>query len=94
MISKRQYESILKSEKNRQWQHWPSRYWRLALGGTVGIHGIKTGLKDSILIAPGENEPHIYNANNWTWGCISLRNQDVDELFPYIKLGTPVKIIC
>lgn len=32
---------------------------------------------------------------NWTWGCISLRNADVDELFDQkkIKAGIPVYIV-
>lgn len=32
---------------------------------------------------------------NWTWGCISLRNADVDEIFeiPALKVGIPVIII-
>ncbi len=32
---------------------------------------------------------------NWTWGCIALRNEDIDELFDHneIKVGTPVYIL-
>ena len=32
---------------------------------------------------------------NWTWGCIALRNEDIDELFEHkeIKVGTPVYIL-
>lgn len=32
---------------------------------------------------------------NWTWGCIALRNEDIDELFEIteIKVGTPVYIV-
>ena len=31
---------------------------------------------------------------NWTWGCVALRNQDIDELFAHRELGvgTPVWI--
>jgi len=31
---------------------------------------------------------------NWTWGCISLRNTDIDEIFalPVLKVGVPVII--
>lgn len=31
---------------------------------------------------------------NWTWGCVALRNPDMDELFahPEIAAGTPVEI--
>ena len=33
--------------------------------------------------------------NNWTWGCVALRNKDIDELFALntIKNGTSVIII-
>ncbi|MGB2908306.1 MAG: L,D-transpeptidase family protein [Candidatus Aminicenantaceae bacterium] len=32
---------------------------------------------------------------NWTWGCIALRNADIEELFdhPDIHVGTPVFIV-
>jgi lipoprotein-anchoring transpeptidase ErfK/SrfK len=25
--------------------------------------------------------------DNWTWGCIAMRNQDIDELFDYPEIG-------
>ncbi len=33
--------------------------------------------------------------NNWTWGCIAMRNEDVDDLLslPAVKVGVPVYII-
>ncbi len=32
---------------------------------------------------------------NWTWGCVALRNSDIEELFsrPEIGVGTPVFIV-
>jgi hypothetical protein len=32
---------------------------------------------------------------NWTWGCIAMRNYDIDELFSLKKslVGTPVRIV-
>jgi len=29
---------------------------------------------------------------NWTMGCISMKNQDVEEIFAYIPSGTEVLI--
>ncbi len=29
---------------------------------------------------------------NWTWGCISLKNRDVDELYSFIQRGTVIQI--
>ena len=50
-------------------------------GGGVGIHGVW---------------PHedfvIDRYKNWTLGCISLKNADVQELYSYIPIGTPVSI--
>ncbi len=50
-------------------------------GGGVGIHG---------------TWPHedfiIDRYKNWTLGCISLKNADVQELYGYIPSGTPVTI--
>jgi murein L,D-transpeptidase YafK len=50
-------------------------------GGGIGIHGVW---------------PHedfvIDRYNNWTNGCISLKNGDVQELYTYIAVGTPITI--
>ncbi len=50
-------------------------------GGGIGIHGVW---------------PHedfvIDRYNNWTNGCISLKNGDIQELYNYIAVGTPITI--
>ncbi len=50
------------------------------IGGEIQIHGQ----------APSWGSIH----RNWTWGCISLRNSDMDEILnlPSIKIGIPVLI--
>ena len=30
--------------------------------------------------------------NDWTWGCVGLADQDIEDFFPYIDIGTPVII--
>lgn len=30
---------------------------------------------------------------DWTAGCIALRNRDMDSLFKYVRIGTPVTIV-
>jgi murein L,D-transpeptidase YafK len=50
-------------------------------GGGVGIHG--TWPKDDYMID---------RYNNWTLGCISLKNADVKEIYGYVPVGTPVTI--
>ena len=51
------------------------------IGGEVGIHG-----------TPSNGDYLIDDNINWTWGCISLKRQDVDEIYPYIKEGTDIVI--
>ena len=51
------------------------------IGGSIGIHG---------------TWPHedfqIDRYRNWTLGCISMKNSDVQELYRYINSGTKVII--
>jgi murein L,D-transpeptidase YafK len=51
------------------------------IGGEVGIHGVPKGM--DILID---------TKYNWTLGCISLKNKDVDELYPFITKNTLIEI--
>jgi murein L,D-transpeptidase YafK len=44
------------------------------IGGEVGIHGVPEG-----------EDGWIDAGADWTWGCIALRNADVDEIYPYIQ---------
>lgn len=53
-----------------------------AIGGEVGIHGVPKGM--DYLIDAGYN---------WTLGCISMKNRDVDEIYPYITKSTRIEII-
>lgn len=47
------------------------------IGGEIGIHGVPQGMD------------HWIDAGvDWTWGCIALRNTDLDEVYPYITAGT------
>ena len=52
-----------------------------SIGNGIGIHG--TWPKDDFVFAYRQN---------WTNGCISMHNKDVDELFNVVKVGTPVVI--
>lgn len=49
------------------------------VGGAIGIHGTDH---------PGLNRRGV----NWTWGCISLLNRDVEELARLVPVGTLVLI--
>ncbi|MFM2338517.1 MAG: hypothetical protein RL115_1710 [Bacteroidota bacterium] len=52
-----------------------------SIGGSIGIHG---------------TWPHedfvIDRYSNWTEGCISMKNDDVKEVYAFIKPGTSVTI--
>lgn len=47
------------------------------IGGEIGIHGIPDGM-----------DHWITAGADWTWGCIALRNADVDEIYPFIRIGS------
>ncbi|MBI3785287.1 MAG: L,D-transpeptidase, partial [Deltaproteobacteria bacterium] len=49
------------------------------IGGAIGIHG-------------AEDEGLNRRGVNWTEGCISLFNRDVDELYELVSIGTRVVI--
>ena len=51
------------------------------IGGSVGIHGVPDGKDD-----------WIESRTNWTLGCISLKNADVDEIYSVMRNGTVVEI--
>lgn len=51
------------------------------IGGGVGIHGTW----------PHEDY-QVDKYKNWTNGCISLKNEDVEDLYDYIAIGTKVII--
>jgi lipoprotein-anchoring transpeptidase ErfK/SrfK len=50
------------------------------LGGYLGIHGV------------GEGDPAIHADFNWTHGCISLTNQQIDDLSNWIHIGMRVVV--
>jgi murein L,D-transpeptidase YafK len=52
------------------------------IGGEIGIHGVEKG--DDWLI-----DRRI----NWTLGCISLKNKDIDEIYSLLQRGTTVEIL-
>ena len=49
------------------------------IGGAIGIHGT-------------EDESLNRRGINWTEGCVSLFNHDVEELYDLVPIGTRVVI--
>jgi murein L,D-transpeptidase YafK len=51
------------------------------IGGGIALHG--TWPNDNIVVD---------DYTNWTQGCVSLRNEDLDEVYQYLQAGTKVII--
>lgn len=51
------------------------------IGGEIGIHGV-----------PKNTDYMIEKGMNWTLGCISLTNADINELYPFITDKTIITI--
>lgn len=56
--------------------------WFDRVGSEVGIHGVPAGANS-----------WIDTGTNWTWGCVSLKNEDIEELDRILQVGTPIEII-
>ncbi|MFK8185304.1 MAG: murein L,D-transpeptidase family protein [Phormidesmis sp.] len=52
------------------------------IGSEVGIHGVPAGA-DNL----------IDTRTDWTWGCVSLKNSDVDEIYDVVTQGTVIEIV-
>ncbi len=78
MITQSEYQEILKAHRERRQPPWETE-----LGGAIGIHGRMLGAA----VRPGAR------LENWTDGCIALNNEDVDEIYSVVSLGTPVIIM-
>lgn len=71
-------ESLDKFNQRKQRGEVPS--WAKP-GGGIGIHGTWPN-----------DDYSVDRFRNWTNGCISLKRHDVEDLYSYIPVGTPVTI--
>jgi len=55
-----------------------------APGGAIKIHGLVNG-RGYI--------GRFHNFVDWTSGCMAVTNNEMDELYSHVKVGTPIKII-
>lgn len=53
-------------------------------GGDVMIHGILNG---------EETNAAAWMKGDWTWGCIAVYNEDIEELYEFVKIGSPINIM-
>jgi murein L,D-transpeptidase YafK len=52
------------------------------IGDEIGIHGVEKG-----------NDWLIDRKINWTLGCVSFKNKDVDEIYSLLQKGTTIEIL-
>lgn len=57
---------------------------KLDTGGDIKIHGLPNNLK---------YKPEDYLYSDWTWGCIAVSNQEIEELYRYVPVGTVIRIL-
>lgn len=53
-------------------------------GGDIMIHGLPNA---------DANVGTDRYQNDWTFGCIAMRNEEIDEIFGKVKSGTPILIM-
>jgi len=78
IISSTDFRNIAAAFKNHQIPPQNTR-----LGGYIGIHGLGDVSADTL---------KIHQANNWTDGCIALKNEEINELRHYVSIGTTIII--
>ncbi len=78
LISQKEYNNI-----KFEYYYEGCTSYNNVLGGNIGIHGI--GKFNFIL----KNLPFVFN---WTDGSVALSNEDIEEIYSVIKIGTEVVI--
>ena len=78
IISSRDFRNIAAAFKNHQIPPQDTR-----LGGYIGIHGLGEVNAEAL---------KIHQNNNWTDGCIALKNEEINDLRRYVSIGTPIII--
>lgn len=48
-------------------------------GGNICVHGQPNGVNGMM-------------RGDWTWGCVAMKNDDIEEMFRVVPVGTPIRI--
>lgn len=56
-----------------------------APGGDIKIHGMPNGEE--------RYYSKIHEYYDWTLGCIAVTNEQIDELYSHVEVGTPIRIL-
>jgi hypothetical protein len=75
------------TERNREVYDWSLEHGAIPL-----VEGVPAGIGGAVGIHGTEDEDLNRRGVNWTRGCISLFNRDVDELYERVAVGTRVVI--
>lgn len=51
------------------------------IGGEVGLHGVPDGMDDL-----------IDNRVDWTWGCVSMKTEDIKKVYQLVPVGSIIMI--
>lgn len=58
--------------------------WGLKPGGNIMIHGLPNDVGDLAF---------AYVGLDWTDGCIAVSNEEMDEIWQLVDMGTPIRIL-
>lgn len=58
--------------------------WGLSPGGNIMIHGLPNNVGDMAF---------AYKGLDWTDGCIAVTNEEMDEIWQLVEVGTPIRIL-
>ena len=58
--------------------------WGLSPGGNIMIHGLPNNVGDMAF---------AYKGLDWTDGCIAVTNEEMDEIWQLVDVGTPIRIL-
>ena len=97
------FYAIVDKRRHARWRHfllldYPNvhdlhRYWLAMESGDIPRRGDRYAGVGGAVGIHGTDKPHLNRRNvDWTWGCISLENEDVEELAAMVPVGTPVLI--
>ena len=76
------HKSIHISYPNEE-DRYLAQSWGLDPGSSIMIHGLPNEAGDWAF---------AYEGLDWTDGCIAVSNQDMDEIWELVPLGTPIEI--
>jgi murein L,D-transpeptidase YafK len=65
-----------------------AKKYNVQVGGDVMIHG----MKNTVPLVGYETVANAVNMTDWTQGCMAVRNDQIDTVFPLVKVGTKIEV--